>query len=144
MVGVSMKLDGEKELLAALAKLGEDARAETREAVQKTAVEVHGTIVKGYQRGPATGRVYTRGNITHQASAPGEAPATDTGRLASGTEFRMTCDLSAEVGNSVLYGPFLEWGTQKIAPRPLWRPAVIEAGPKFRARLETALARVMR
>jgi hypothetical protein len=143
-MSVTLKLEGEAQLMEALRKLGADAQAEARKAVEATAIEVRGDIVRGYQRGPASGRVYVRGNVTHQASAPGEAPATDTGRLASSTEYRLTGAASAEVQTSAEYGPFLEWGTQRIAPRPLWRPTVIAAGPKFRARMETAIARAMR
>jgi hypothetical protein len=145
-MSVTLRLEGQAELLEALRKMGIEAQAEARKAVQATALEVRGQIVKGYQKGPASGvtRDLSSPRRTHTASAPGEAPATDTGRLASGTDYRMTGDMSAEVGNSVTYGPYLEFGTQRIAPRPLWRPTVIAAQPKFRARLETALARVMR
>ena len=145
-MSVTLQLEGSDDLLRALRKLGADAQAETRKAVEATAIEVRGDIVKRYQRGPASGVVYERTNPrrTHQASAAGEAPATDTGRLASGTQYRMTGPLTAEVDNAVVYGPFLEFGTQSIAPRPAWRPAIQEAQPKFRLRLETALARVMR
>ena len=139
----AIKLEGEAQLMAALRKLGTDAEAEARKAVEATALEVRGDIVKRYQRGPKTGKQYTRGNVTHQASAPGEAPATDTGRLASATEYSMTGKLSAEVSNSVIYGPMLEFGTQSIEPRPAWRPAVQEAGPKFNKRLEAALRKAM-
>lgn len=141
-MSASIKLEGSDQLLSELRALGEKANAERDKAVKATAIEVRGDIIRRYQKGPATGRTYTRGNVSHTASAPGEAPATDTGRLASATEYRITGD-RAEVSNSVAYGPMLEFGTQKIAPRPAWRPSAIKAGPKFRARLETALARVM-
>jgi hypothetical protein len=91
-MSVTLKLEGEAQLMEALRKLGADAQAEARKAVEATAIEVRGEIVRGYQRGPASGRVYVRGNVTHQASAPGEAPATDTGRLASSTEYRLATD----------------------------------------------------
>ena len=35
------------------------------------------------QSPPKTGRIYRHGNVEHQASAPGEAPATDTGNLVN-------------------------------------------------------------
>jgi HK97 gp10 family phage protein len=162
-MSVTLKLEGADQLMEALRKLGADAQAEARKAVEATAIEVRGDIVKGYQKGPKSGQVYDsifrmingrpvpigprQGNnlsATHQASAPGEAPATDTGRLVSSTEYRLTGAASAEVQTSVEYGPFLEWGTQRIEPRPLWRPTVIAAGPKFRARMETAIERAMR
>lgn len=142
-MSAGIKLEGADKLIAAFSKLSKEAQEEAGKAVQATAIEVRGNIVKRYQKGPASGKVYTRGNVKHQASAPGEAPATDTGRLASGTEYRMTGTMSAEVGNNVQYGPWLEFGTQNIAPRPAWRPEVLEAQPKFLQRMETALARVM-
>ena len=144
MVGVTLKLEGEAQLMEALRKLGADAQAEARKAVEATAIEVLGDIKRGYQRGPASGRVYVRGNVRHQASAPGEAPATDGGDAARRSFYRMTGDMSAEVENQLDYPAMLEWGTQNIAPRPLWRPTVIKAQPKFQRRMETALARVMK
>jgi len=81
---------------------------------------------------------------SHRSSAAGEAPATDTGRLVSGTDFKSTGKLSAEVGNKVKYGPMLEFGTLKIEPRPAWLPAIEAAAPKYIKRLETALARIMK
>jgi hypothetical protein len=141
---VSIDMQGGDQLIAALKKLGADGEREIARVVTATAIEVRGGIVKKYQRGPKTGRIYERGNIIHQASAPGEAPATDTGRLASGTEYRSTGRFSAEVRNSVAYGPLLEFGTRNIAARPAWRPAVEEARAKYIKRLEDALRKVMR
>jgi hypothetical protein len=138
----TIQLDGADDLLTALRRLGDRARAEAGRAVNATALEVRGDIVRRYQRGPKTGEVYARGgNVTHRASAPGEAPATDTGRLASSVQYRSTGQMSAEVSTAVEYGAYLEFGTARIAPRPAWRPAVQEAAPKFRQRLEEALRR---
>jgi hypothetical protein len=141
---VSIDMQGGDQLIAALKKLGADGEREIARVVTATAIEVRGAIVKKYQRGPKTGQVYQRGNVVHQASAPGEPPATDTGRLASGTEYRSTGRFSAEVRNSVAYGPLLEFGTRNIAARPAWRPAVEEARAKYIKRLEDALRKVMR
>lgn len=139
----SITIEGADDLIRELKKLGEQADAELAKIVQATAIEVRGDIIKRYQRGPKTGVIRQRGTITHQASAPGEAPATDTGRLANGTQYKMTGRTSAEVSNAVQYGPWLEFGTQDIEPRPAWRPAVEAATPKYRSRMETALARII-
>jgi hypothetical protein len=139
-----MKVEGGDQLIAALRKLGKEGEAAIAKAVTQTAVDVRSDIIKRYQRGPKTGRTYTRGNVEHTASAPGESPATDTGRLVSGTDFKSTGKLSAEVGNKVKYGAMLEFGTFKIAPRPAWLPAIEAAAPKYIKRLETALARIMK
>jgi hypothetical protein len=144
MTRVSIDIQGGAQLEAALKKLGKDGQDALSKVVIATGIELRGDIVKKYQRGPASGRVYQRGNIIHQASAPGEAPATDTGRLASSVEFRTQNRFNATVGSNVVYGAFLEWGTRNIAPRPAWRPAVEDAGPKYVKRLEDALQKVMK
>jgi HK97 gp10 family phage protein len=144
MARIDMSIEGGDQLIAALRKLGAKGETELFRAVQATAIEVRGEIVKKYQRGPKTGRVYERGNITHQSSAPGEAPATDTGRLASSVEYKMESRLTATVGSNVVYGSYLEFGTQRIAARPAWRPTIEEARPKYLSRLEAALRKATR
>jgi HK97 gp10 family phage protein len=72
-------------------------------------------------RGSKSGRVYGR----HQASAPGEAPASDTGRLVQ--SIRVDFQPNALAGRVVAgtdYAKKLEFGTVKIAPRPFMTPAV--------------------
>lgn len=77
------------------------------------------------QNPPKTGRAYRRRGIEHQASAPGEAPASDTGRLVG--SIRTSYDqeeLSGTVTASTDYAAHLEYGTQKMEPRPFLRPAL--------------------
>lgn len=131
----TVKMEGLDELQAALGKLSKDAEKRVDAAVQATGLEVRGDIVKRIQRGPATGRVY--GN--HQASAPGEAPATDTGRLVNSTVYKREGRISASVGSDLAYAAMLEFGTSKIDPRPAWIPALEDAKPKYIKRLEKAL-----
>lgn len=72
--------------------------------------------------GPKTGRIY--GN--HQASAPGEAPADWTGELvASGFTRYNRSKLFGEVVFSAPYARALEFGTERMEPRPYIRPAVM-------------------
>jgi phage gpG-like protein len=163
MARISMDIQGGDQLIAALRKLGAKGETELFRAVQATAIEVRGEIVKKYQRGPKTGEIYTeifrmiggrpvpigprQGNNlspSHQSSAPGEAPATDTGRLASSVEYKMESRLTATVGSNVVYGSYLEFGTQRIAARPAWRPTIEEARPKYLSRLEAALRKATR
>lgn len=86
------------------------------------------TAVAKIQNPPKTGRLYTRRGITHQASAPGQSPATDTGRLVQSgrTEFDQP-RLTGRVIFSTAYAEGLELGTQTIAPRPFLRPALNES-----------------
>jgi HK97 gp10 family phage protein len=137
----SVTIEGDKQLIAALKKLGEEAERYVDDAVNATGLELRGDIIKRYQRGPASGITYTRGSVSHTASRAGEAPATDTGRLASSVTFTNTGKGSAEVSTDVEYGAMLEFGTQAIEPRPAWRPAAQEMEPKYQRRLEAALAK---
>lgn len=74
------------------------------------------------QRG--TGRAYKRGNRTHIASAAGQPPATDTGRLrqslASNTR-KTQKDVIGTVSANTEYAHALEIGTSKMAARPYLR-----------------------
>lgn len=142
-MSVTLRLEGTEALNRALRRLDADARKEVKKAVDATGLSLRGTIVKKYQRGPATGEVYQKYNPrrTHQASAPGEAPATDTGRLASSVTIEDTGPIEIEVGTEVEYGPYLEFGTRDIDPRPNWVPSVQEEEPKYVRRVEAAIRR---
>lgn len=84
-------------------------------------------------RGPKTGRMYGK----HQASAPGEAPATDTGRLVKSITWQtLRQGLAADVGSPLPYAVFLEEGTSKMAARPWLRPA-------FEAHAEDIISDIM-
>ena len=146
MTRASIMLEGQDDLMRALAAYGADARGHVDDAINATGLELRSNIVRAYQRGPASGRVYQKysPSRTHQASAPGEAPATDTGRLASSVEFKREGRMSASVGSQLAYAAMLEFGTQRIEPRPAWIPAVEAMRDKFRERLERALERAAR
>ncbi len=76
-----------------------------------------------------SGRAYRRGSVLHVASAAGKAPAVDTGRLRASYTWRTGVDARGpyvEVGTNVLYAPFLEFGTRRMAARPHLRPAINE------------------
>lgn len=75
--------------------------------------------------GPKTGRVYMKGKNAdrpHQASAPGEAPATDTGNLAHGINFAHIGVAHWRVMSAAPYAN-LEFGRARVRPRPYMRPS---------------------
>lgn len=105
------------------------------------------TAKQKIQKGPASGRVYQKYNPRriHQASAEGEAPATDTGALVnSGFQELDEGALEVHVGFAKLYAIFLEFGTRMIGKRPFMLPTVEEwrkkitgiIGKAIRARLK--------
>jgi hypothetical protein len=64
-------------------------------------------------------------NVTYTASAPGEAPASRTGRLRQSIGSRVVevpNGVEGEVGTNLDYGLELERGTQRIRPRPWLAP----------------------
>lgn len=76
---------------------------------------------------PKTGRVYRRRGVSHQASAPGEAPASDTGRLVGSR--RIVFD-QANIRARLIFADkkaaWLEHGTRRMLPRPWARRALFE------------------
>ncbi len=135
-----------EEVQRSIARYGDRAIAVISRAVEATAIDVRGDIVRRIQSGPASGRTYMRGTVSHVASAPGEAPATDTGALASSISYQMKGRLAAEIESRLAYAPMLEFGTQSLmfaggvgGPRPAWTPAAEEKGPKLRERIITGL-----
>lgn len=80
------------------------------------------------------GKVVT-GYKTRRASAPGEAPAIDTGNLANSIQ-----KLKTRVGGAIVtvgadYGVPLEIGSHKMAARPFMKPAAERAWVGFIAAL---------
>lgn len=135
---ITIKVEGQAKLKAKLEDYSDDVLHELRKAVDATGIMIRSSIVKKIQRSAATGRQYGK----HRASAPGEPPATDTGRLASSITFdasAKTGKIEAEVKSIVNYAAYLEYGTRKMAKRPSWLPSIEEEKPKFRKRLEAAV-----
>lgn len=87
---------------------------------------VHQEAVRLIQAGPKSGRAYRRRGVLHQASAPGEPPASDTGNLAqmSGTRYEPN-QLTGVVSFNARYAAALEFGSIRVEPRPFLRPALM-------------------
>lgn len=128
-----------------LSRAFDELNAETKAAIAKVnnaiGLELRGDIVRRYNSGPATGRVYKKykPDRIHRASAADEAPMTDTGTLAGGMIYKEVSDKSVMVGNTVFYAPILEFALG----RPAWVPAIEAITPKYRRLLQTAIDRFM-
>ncbi len=104
------------------------------QVVRKTTLRVEKGAKLRIMLPPKSGRVYSRpGGIPHQASAPGESPATDTGALVNSTKSRFVRKLEGIVAVSVEYAPVLEFGGRELAARPFLRPSTKEQARQFHA-----------
>lgn len=141
---ITLEVDGQLDLRRAFAKLEERARKRVEQSIKASGKNINKDVGDAIRRSKKTGKVYSRsaGNLsdTHRASAPGEAPANDTGNLASQIYFRQDDRLTVTVGSRAKYAAALEFGTSKIDPRPAWVPAVERERPKLLARLTRVLS----
>lgn len=91
--------------------------------------------IVGSMGGAKSGRMYG----THQASAPGEAPAILFGQLSSSIDTELISATHGLVFSSDEKAPLLEFGTTTIEPRPSFGPAAEEERPEYVAALTRAL-----
>lgn len=107
--------------LAALDRLTE---AKATRGLQAAALRGEARLKNDLLSQPGSGRIYPRGKgRSHQASAPGEPPAPDTGELRRRTQAdtQVRRDGDTLVGRVVVnteYAAGLEVGTERVAPRP--------------------------
>lgn len=127
MTKITIDAEGINKLLAQLK--GIDGDEVVLDAITDIVTDTHALAVAGIQRGPKTGARYRRGGVVHQASAPGQYPASDTGRLASNVRFELPTpsNLTGRVGTNIAYGPYLEFGTSRMAARPWLLPSFEQA-----------------
>lgn len=102
-----------------------------RNAMDAVTKFVQGEIIQRHTDSPRGGRIYRRGQIgtaagratVQRASAPGEAPAVDSNLLRSSISAgikKVSPGYIGIVGTDVKYAIFLEEGTGRMDPRPLW------------------------
>ena len=104
------------------------------QAVVKGGEAVRSEAVRLIEDTEKSGIVYRRRGVEHQASAPGEPPASDTGHLVNSIESNPNADdISTTVAAKTVYAARMEFGfvgTDSIgrkydqAPRPFLRPAL--------------------
>lgn len=143
-------------LIKRLQGLPEAINKPVRQAIAARALDVETDAKQSVLGGGKTGREYKRGkNRIHQASAAGEAPASDTGRLVSAISHKVTNGgLDAEIGvfGSIIddkgkarnYARDLEFGTSKMAARPFLFPALEKNKQKIRSSVARAVGKVLK
>lgn len=113
-----------------IAQFTRQLRTRSEKLVAKTALGIE-TKIKTEMAAAKSGREYGG----HVASAPGEAPAIDTGELINSIQTDIN-GLSATVGTNQEKAAHLEFGTAHIAARPFMEPAFEEAKPEFERELK--------
>ena len=147
MTTVTINLKGQDEVLKALQEMSADVEKAVQNGLLQTAFLAQSVAQQSILKGPKTGRIYKRGKRgrTHQASAPGEPPANDTGRLASSLRAEVSTEaLTASLIAGTTYAIHLEYGTTKMAARPFMRPAAEKVAPKGVELIRAQLDKVMR
>lgn len=120
-------------------------------AINRGAFEVQKHAREGIANPPKTGRLYGAASDVakverelaggkkaskaarrrvHRASAPGEYPAGDTGRLGKSVQIVLSRPgpvLESVIWTGVSYAKALEYGTRQIAARPFLRPSLYKA-----------------
>jgi HK97 gp10 family phage protein len=145
---MSNTFSGRRSLSVKLHAIGKRTADEVAKAVRRSALSVENVAVDGIISPPKTGRIYAskhRKGAKHQASAPGEFPAADSGRLHQSITHAMTDNgpdvYRAEVGANAPYSVFLELGTSKMAPRPYMSPAFDQTKAENEDRIRKAIIR---
>ena len=121
---ISIQIKNINEALKKFDTLKKDLQEPFREVIQGGAQLIRGEAIKDIQTGVKSGRIYEKYNPrrTHKASAPGQAPASDTGNLVS--QIMSVADgKDTLVESRAEYSKFLEFGTSKMLPRPFLFPA---------------------
>ncbi len=126
-----------------LAGLADEVRREVLLTMQAGMQIIANDAKRAVANPPKSGRIYSRRGITHQASAPGEAPATDTGALIASIRAGATLDgekIEGVIEARMPYAVWLEYGTRKMQPRPFLTPAIEGNRSRIATLLQQALA----
>lgn len=127
MTQIGIDLQGMAQLLAQLRSLGANADDVVSEVISDLVLDTQSIAIQGIQRSGGGGRTYQKYNPrrTHSASAPGNYPSSDTGRLASSVRAILptASSMFGQVGTAVKYGAWLEFGTSRMAARPWLLPS---------------------
>lgn len=138
---IEAEIEGLGQFRRLLRNLDDDARRQLQEAVDESGEAVRDSAVRAILHGEKTGRVYTRGSVRHQASAPGEAPASDTGNLVA----NLVVDGSIEpLEVAVVSGAPQSERLEYEMDRAFLRPALLENEDSIVARVRGVLQRLSR
>lgn len=130
-------------MLKKLDKITDDLKKEIGAALFVGGLKIEENAKNSIQREVKTGRTYQRGAVTHTASAAGQAPANDTGRLVNSFGISQSANkLAVRIksgGATVDYAVALEFGTRNMEARPFMKPALNKSKPFIEARMKAGI-----
>jgi hypothetical protein len=139
---VSVRVTNAERVGERLRGVGGARRSAAIGAINLGAYAIHAWIVNDMNQ-PKSGVTTFKGVGSHTASAPGESPARDSGELVRKLRVvpakTVDTDPTAMVISAAEYAAALEFGTERIAPRPYMRPAYAANIEKIRAAVKLAL-----
>lgn len=130
------------EIDGGLAGIEPKVRAGAIDGLNAVGLAMLNSAKKRIQGGGKSGRTYQKygPRRTHIASAPGQAPATDTGGLVnSGFHELDEQAMEVSVGFAKFYAALLEYGTRMMAKRPFLLPTVEEWRSKIAGVIRAAI-----
>lgn len=134
------RVSGVASVRAKLTALSDQTTKTLKKNIATAALRYETDLKKEINTGARSGVVYKRGSVSHQASAPGEPPKSDTGQLVNSIHtVSKKRGLSAEVKSQLPYAGELELGTSKVAARPVWLPVAERLKPIFAKDLDIAM-----
>ena len=119
------RIIGGKRLQAKLSSLSAAVDLNNAKVMADLLTEVDSDAKKSIATGSRSGRIYTRGSVRHQASAPGEFPKTDTGNLIAGFIFytqKISHKVVGTLENRSPHANALEFRPRSKGGRPFMRP----------------------
>ena len=141
---MKIRVKGIKRLSSRLNRMNKAYEKAAEDILLEGALKLQEEMRNSIQKGSKTGRRYKHGTVTHQASAAGEAPASDTGTLAASIHPRkgkkkLQYFSGSNQGQGTKYAKSLEFGTRNIAPRPFVKPAFDKWHDKIKKALKRAI-----
>jgi hypothetical protein len=138
---LSIEIKGDREMQAMLDRASKAAQGEAiQDGLKACVFLIQDKAQQGMQKGAKTGRLYRRGRKWHQASAPGQPPAVDTGLLVGAFSVKQVDSRTVALRVHASYAADLEFGTVRMAARPILRPIPVQ----YKTEIEATWAAVVR
>lgn len=120
---LKVEISGDKDFLKAAKAYAKKQSVDLDAALSMAAINLEGQSKQLILSHASKGVIYQRGTVQHQASVAGSPPNSDTGTLVKNItieKIKGGYDVGSRKGAP--WGLWLEFGTNRIAPRPWLQP----------------------